>query len=122
VIVKGLEPVRADRWKFLELRVALVLAVGLHELDAPDVLAGIAAVVEIHRHFVVERVPHIDDVGWDIAEQQIAGLGARHPKRAFGEAEARFHQFKLGVRRDQRIKSRIEPPDRHGGLLRVREP
>src|SRR5262249_51566333 len=107
------EAVRSDHREFFVERVAFLFAVGLDEAYAPDVPAGVAAVVEMDRDLAVGR-PSIDDVGGDVAEEEIAALALLDPKRAFGEAEAAFYQLQLRVGRDERIERGI---DRDHGLF-----
>src|SRR6266511_2578592 len=112
------KPVRPDHGKLLEQRIVSILPIRLHESHAPNVLSGIAAVVQIDGHLAVGR-PLVDHVGGHIAKQQIPALTFVNPESSLGKSKAAFHQFQLGVGRDECIERRIQSDDGFvTGLLR----
>ena len=94
------------------------IGVRLRHAHAPDVVPGVAAVIEVERNFSVRR-EFINHVRVHIAQEQVAAVALVDPHDAFGESEIALHQFQFGVGRDERVERGIELDDRFvGGRLR----
>lgn len=83
-----------------------------------QLVAGVArigaretALRQEHGNFAVRRIPLVDRVGWNVAEDQIARRSGVHPHRSFQKAKAIRHFFNLSAGGDQRVQCRIEAND-----------
>ena len=98
-----------------------VFAIGvrLRHAHAPDVIAGVAAVIEVEGNFSFRR-QFVNHVRIHVAQEQVAAVALVDPDDAFGESEIVLYEFQFGVGGDERVEGRIQLDDRFvGGRLRL---
>ncbi len=70
------------------------------------IAAGESALIKKHGNFFGLRVPLVDDVGRNVAENQVARPAGMYPGRPFEEAHAVGQLFDFGIGRNERVQAR----------------
>jgi len=96
------EPVRSDHEENI-----FTVGIRLRHADAPDVVAGVAAVIEVQGNFSIGR-EFVDHVRVHVAQEHVAGIPLVDPDDSFRESEIPFHEFELRIGRDESVESGVE--------------